>query len=35
MQGYSKDSVSTFIKVHYNGKVDSSMQGYIKGKLGP
>jgi hypothetical protein len=35
MQGYNKGSVGTFITVHFNGKVEASMQGYNKAVWGP
>jgi hypothetical protein len=35
MQGYSKGSVGTFMKVHINGQIEASMQGYNKGSMWP
>jgi hypothetical protein len=35
MQGSCKDSVGPSITVHYNGKVEASMQCYSKGSVGP
>jgi hypothetical protein len=35
MQGYYKGSLGHSIKVHYNGPVEASMQGYSNGSVGP
>jgi hypothetical protein len=35
MQGYSKGSVGPIIPVHYNGKLETSMQYNDNGSEGP
>jgi hypothetical protein len=35
MQGYSKDSVWVSIRVHYNGYVEASIEGYSEDRVAP
>jgi hypothetical protein len=35
MHGYSNGSVGPYMMVHYNVKVEASVQGYTKGSVGP
>jgi hypothetical protein len=34
MQGYSKGYLGRYLTVHYNGNIESSIQGYSKDRLG-